>query len=352
MSIYKRDEVCWFTFTHQGKRIQKSAKTRNRRLAEKRERSYRTALENGEFGIKEPTSKQKNVTVSALLDRLEQHYRSDGKLSPQNLSALAVARRAFGAKLSDSLTKQDLDRYIEKRIDQGAKNATINRILEKVARAYRLAKLEPPEIQHLSEKNNVRRGFFERAEFDAVASHLPPDVADFAYFGYLSAWRKSEISSLRWADVEADVEGDIIHLRAEDSKNGEGRSIPVAGELLALLERRRKARIVETPPGERLAEWIFHRDGRRIVEFRKAWKTACKRAGCSKLFHDLRRTAVRDLIRSGVPQSVAMDISGHKTISMFKRYNITDKRDKAAAIKRLAEYHQSAAKKVVAMAVQ
>ena len=120
---------------------------------------------------------------------------------------------------------------------------------------------------------------------------------------------------------------------------------PIAGELVALLERRRKARAI----GDRLSEWIFHRDGRRILEFRKSWSPACKRAGCSKLFHDLRRSAVRDMIRSGVPQSVAMDISGHKTVSMFKRYNITDQRDKAAAFERLGEYHESAAKKVIAM---
>jgi integrase len=101
-----------------------------------------------------------------------------------------------------------------------------------------------------------------------------------------------------------------------------------------------------------LAEWIFHRDGRQILEFRKSWASACKRAGCSKLFHDLRRSAVRDMIRSGTPQSIAMAISGHKTISMFMRYNVTDERDKAAAFARLGEYHESAAGKVVAMAGQ
>jgi integrase len=153
---------------------------------------------------------------------------------------------------------------------------------------------------------------------------------------------------LRWADIE----NDTIHLRGEDSKNREPRSIPVTGELIQVIERRRRARAFETPEGEQLSEWIFHREGNgnRIAEFRKAWASACKRAGCpGKLFHDLRRTAVRDLVRSGVPQSVAMDISGHKTISMFKRYNITDQRDKVAAFQHLAEHHEKARKKVVTM---
>jgi integrase len=262
-------------------------------------------------------------------------------LSPQNLSTLAVCRRAFGARMAGNLTKECVDAYIERRVAQSARNATINRVTGILARAYRLSKRQPPEIQHLTE-NNARKGFFERAEFEVVARNLPPDLSDFCRFGYLTGWRKSEISSLRWADLEGDT---TIHLRPENSKNREGRSIPIAGELVALLERRRKARVI----GDRLSEWVFHRDGRRILEFRKSWAAACKRAGCSKLFHDLRRSAVRDMIRSGVPQSVAMDISGHKTVSMFKRYNITDQRDKAAAFERLGEYHESAAKKVVPM---
>jgi integrase len=64
--------------------------------------------------------------------------------------------------------------------------------------------------------------------------------------------------------------------------------------------------------------FVFHRDGVRIQSFAKAWNTACKKAGYSgKLVHDLRRTGVRNLIRAGVPQSVAMKISGHKDARIF-----------------------------------
>ena len=87
--------------------------------------------------------------------------------------------------------------------------------------------------------------------------------------------------------------------------------------------------------------FVFHRDGERIQSFGKAWHTACERAGHpGKLVHDLRRTGVRNLIRAGVPQSVAMKISGHKDARIFARYNIVDTNDVAEAMRKVSQYEQ------------
>jgi integrase len=192
-----------------------------------------------------------------------------------------------------------------------------------------------PLIRHLSEGGNARQGFFTDTEFRSVVEGLPKYLRDFARFGYLTGWRKGEIASLRWEDVD----GDTIRLRAENSKNGEGRTVTIDGELTEIIERRKAARQVKTDAGVTLADLVFHHNGHAIVDFRKAWASACSVAGVSgKLFHDLRRTAVRNMVRAGVPERVAMSISGHKTRSIFDRYNIVSERDLRDAMLRTHTY--------------
>ncbi len=173
-----------------------------------------------------------------------------------------------------------------------------------------------------------------------MIENLPAYLRDFTLFGFLVGWRKDEIASLEWADVD----GDCIRLRPENSKNGEGRVIVLEGELADLMERRKAARSVKTETGTALAALIFHRDGSPIGDIRKAWATACKLVGCpGRLFHDLRRTSVRNMIRAGVPEKVAMTVSGHKSRNIFDRYNIVNESDLRAAMRRTQDYLKDAA---------
>lgn len=133
---------------------------------------------------------------------------------------------------------------------------------------------------------------------------LPDYLQDFTRFGYITGWRKGEIASLLWADVD----GDVIRLRPENSKNKQGRSVPLRDsegkltEVSGLIENRRRARKFEGDQGPVFASHVFHHNGQPIGDIRKAWATACKSVGLDgKLFHDLRRTAVRNMIRAGSP---------------------------------------------------
>ena len=132
--------------------------------------------------------------------------------------------------------------------------------------------------------------------------------------------------TLTWAQVDWD--GQVITISGDKTKGEDDRVFPfgVAPDLKALLEERWAARD---------GLFVFHRSGKRIKTFIKAWRNACRRAGVpGKLVHDLRRTAAREFRRAGVTEGVIMKASGWKTRSMFDRYNIIDQDDLARGVAR------------------
>jgi integrase len=298
---------------------------------------------------------QDRIKVSKLLDALEADYKLRDKDSPQFRAHLKHVREYFGAWRAIEVSPEAVDRYIVGRQESGSAAETINRSTQLLAQAFRLAVerrhlATAPQIRHVSEKGNARQGFFSDADVQALMQHLPNYPRDFVQFAYLTGWRKGEIASLRWSDVE----GDVVRLRTENSKNGEARAVTLSGDLGHLFELRRAARQIKTIGGVVLASYVFHREGTPVGDFRKAWSTACVAAGlgryecnrrkhvgsgrsCEKcgvkarytarIFHDLRRTAVRNMVRAGVPERVAITISGHKTRAIFDRYNIVNEAD-------------------------
>ena len=256
-----------------------------------------------------------------------------------------------GALSGSDVTSDVVGKYIESLRVEEYSNASINRRTQLLGQAFKIAMRNKqissaPFIPGLSEVGNERQGFFETADFEAVIAQLPEYLRDFARFGFLTGWRKGSIESLRWADVGEDV----IYLRAENSKTRKVETMPLEGELAAIIERRRSAQMVKDGNcTNRLAEFVFHREGQPIGDFRKAWATARKKANVDhKLFHDLRRTASRNMIVAGVPQAVAMKITGHRTDSMFRRYAIVDEAQKREALAKTQQHlAASAGRKVV-----
>ena len=160
-----------------------------------------------------------------------------------------------------------IEAYITARRGNQKSNATINRELELLRRALRLAhdrQLLPsiPKVRVLPE-NNTRQGFFERPDLEAVVTALPAYLRDFTRFAYLTGWRKGEIISLKWTDVNRDA--GAIRLRPEAAKTGRGRTVMLEGDLAADQpslagpahgERwRRPSRRAGVPP-RRASQWV------------------------------------------------------------------------------------------------
>jgi integrase len=163
-----------------------------------------------------------------------------------------------------------------------------------------------------------------------------------------------EILNLTWAQV--DLANRTVRLNPGETKNKKGRVIVLEGERLATVKAQWEKRKVATLPGQSptpLCPYVFHRNGRRISDPRKAWQKACATTGLgNKLLHDFRRTAVRDMVRADVPEKVAMTISGHKTRSVFDRYDIVDEEDLRQAALRHAEHVQNQAQTAKVAAVK
>ncbi len=283
------------------------------------------------------------VTVGELLDALMTDYRNNDKPSIQKIEGVCKnhLRPYFGHWKACTVT--DVSRYIEKRRANGAQNATINRELAALRRAFVLGVQErkillsmKPYIPHLKE-NNVRTGFFECDQFESVRKHLPEELQPVITFAYLTGWRiNSEILKLQWNQV--DFKAGTVRLNPGATKNEEGRLFPfkVDAELTAVLDAQKAHTDVLQKDKGMICPWVFHRAGRPIKDYRKAWANACTAAGVpGRIPHDFRRTAVRNLERARVSRSSAMKLTGHKTEAVYRRYAIVEEADLAEAVSKL-----------------
>jgi integrase len=316
---------------------------------------------------------QQRLNVSDMLDALRADYELRGKWNERTNSAVKKVRERFGAWRAVAVTSEAVANWQLKLREDEYRDATINRFCQLLAQSFNLAierkhLSSGPVIKHLSEVGNERKGFFTEREIHSVIANLPEYLKDFVLFAYITGMRRGEVKSLRWSDVQ----GDAITLQAVNSKNGEGRTIPLEGELAELIERRQTARRIEKKGVVTTSDYVFHDGGKPVGEFRKAWATACcmARVGtfvcpkCSgpvdakykceecgqwkreqlryvgRIVHDLRRCAARNLLAAGVPQAVAMKITGHKTDSMFRRYAIVTVDQQREALHAAAMYRQ------------
>lgn len=337
-SIFQRRGIWYVQFSVRGKVRQLSARTTNEAKARRFLRQQLAAALDG----RAPTDR--SVRLADLWHQLESDYRRNGRRSLRRArQAWAHIEQAFGNPRAADLDARDMTDYERTRSAAGAKPATVRYELATLRRAFRIGArtglVAAVPCMPSIVPDNARKVFFTRAEFDAIHRNLPEPVADTALFAFYTGWRRQEILGLRWRDV--DFAAGIA--RAERTKNGDSRDFPFAAtpELAAMLARRHALAALLATDG-RPVPFVFHRLGRPIRDFRAAWDAALAKAGFTdrRIFHDLRRTATRNLVRAGVSRDVARTLTGHRTDSIFTRYNITDATDLEQAAANLARYQE------------
>ena len=231
-------------------------------------------------------------------------------------------------------------------------NAQINRETQVLGRMFSLAKhddriIHRPHIPKLKEPRQPRKGFFEYAEFVTVRDQLDPHLRNIVEFEYVTGWRiETEVLPLVWRQVDF-LAGEVRIDDPRSTKNEEARVFPFTDDLRRVLKAQWKLT-------EHLhAESVFchvagMRAGQRVSYggFYKAWRRAIRGAGVTRVPHDFRRTAIRNLERDGVPRSVAMAMVGQKTEDVYRRYAIVDEamiREAAVKMNRGAKVRRTTA---------
>jgi integrase len=338
--IKRRGRIWWIRYYRGGRRYEES--TRSDKHGEAVEL---LKIREGDIARGVPVTSQigRYRFEDAAVD-IEAEYLANGRRSLGHLTRRITLhlKPYFGGRRMATITTVDIRAFTRKRLDAGAAPAEVNRELAVLKRMFTLAVqssklLHRPHCPMLVE-HNTRTGFFEQDLFEAVRAQLPAAIQPVVTFAYLTGWRvPSEVLPLEWRQV--DLKAGTVRLDPGTTKNRDGRLFPFGDHLLALRDlleaQRRLTTDVEKKRGA-ICPWVFHRNGKRIRNFRGAWLKACEAAGLTGMIpHDFRRTAVRNLERAGVSRSVAMQLTGHRTEAVYRRYAIVSEGDLGAGLDKL-----------------
>ncbi len=363
--IYQRagTSLWWVKYSRNGKSICESSRTTDKRKAGNMLRRRLGEISTGVY----LGPQVERTMVDELAQDFLSEYRANNRRSVGNASArwLLHLKPFFGVCRAAEVSTPLLNRYIESRQQQGAKNATINRELAALKRMLNLGRRNQ-KVRNLPvfprlEENNVRSGFLDDAHYRKLVETCP-DLWFRAVLevGRTYGWRRREVTGMRVSQV--DLLRRTLRLEPGSTKNGEGREVSMTNAVYTLL--------TACVQGKQPQDYVFTRaDGKPVRDFRKTWRNACAKVGlgrytcrrCSQqvtgakceacdnsrqlkysglIFHDLRRTAARNLRRAGVAEGVIQKIGGWKTRSVFERYAIIAQSDIQDAMAKLEAIEQ------------
>ncbi|MGH9735982.1 MAG: tyrosine-type recombinase/integrase [Candidatus Acidiferrales bacterium] len=376
--IWLVGNIWWIQYYSRGRQVRESSRSKTFTVAERKLKRRIAAADAGLLDL----PNVKRLRYESLRSALLADYRTNGRKSlflrksdkTEQICGLKHLDGFFAGYRAVNITTDTVRDFVAKRQAEGAANSTINRSLAALRSMFFLAKKDNklrdvPHVPMLKEPP-ARKGFLEYAQFQNLRQALPEHLRPVVTLGFYTGMRLGEIKNLKRSNVS--LLDRQIHLDPGTTKNDEARAIPLTGELPDMLKI-----LLQHNPN---SEFVFTRDGNPLVSFRKAWVSACIATGlgflvcrtcgennpeagrldakrvcprcgkkvprsrakyCGLIFHDLRRTGVRNLVRASVPERVAMAISGHKTRAVFERYNIVSERDLNNAGRALENYLSS-----------
>ena len=322
----RESNVYWIGYSVDGKKYRESAKTERKREAE--DLLARRLVAKGQA----PAARvAEQTTFEDLCELIRDDYWENGRKTGKKLDrTIGHLATSFDGWRAAAIDEGAIKKHITKRLRAGAAPATVNHDIAAIKRmirlGYQLRMVERvPDVPMLS-LDNARKGFFEEADLATLLKHLPADLRPLIEVAYITGWRKEELLTRDWRHVDFDAGW----LTLETSKNQEGRQFPLIPRLRAVLEAQEARRKrMEVRLGAIIPSVFFRTTkryaGNRIKNPNRAFAKARKAAGLDdRIIHDFRRTAVRNLVRAGVPEKVAMELTGHKTRAVFDRYNIVN----------------------------
>ncbi len=332
-SLLQRGRIWWMQYCQDGRVYRESTGTNVKAIAESKLRKRLTEIEAGKFrGLA-----AEKMTVGEMMKTLFTK-KENGEL--HHAKSLDWDKRrwnihlepTFGHLKARAVTEDKISQYIAARKAEDAAAASINRELALLRRAFAIhSHIACPKFPRLKE-DNVRKGFLSDEQYTKLAAECAKEglwLRTLLEIGANYGLRRGEMLSLRVEQV--DKATGRVRLEGSQTKNGSARAFTLTSDarylMFALIEGKKPEDSVFTRP-----------DGSPIGDFRKLWANVCERAGVpGLLIHDLRRTAVRNMVRSGVSDNIAMAISGHKTRSVFDRYDIVSEADLDAAAAKIEQ---------------
>ena len=291
------------------------------------------------------SDRPERVRMNQLFDLVIEVGQIRGIVSQDDVELIIEKRLRprFGDMLAQQVTNQEIRRYTKERLaekkvakkkttnsDSNPKlfaKATINKELAYLRRAFKLGASEtPPLVIHvprfemLDTSDNVREGTLEHEAYRKVRDLLNPHGRIALVLAYHTGARAGELRHIRIDRI--DFKAARINLPGFTTKNGKPRYLPIFGDMQVEIE-------MAISKGNPDCPFLIQRDGQQVSKsgWKKNWATACESAGVSAaLFHDLRRTALTNMIDAGYSEKEAMEVSGHKTRAVFDRYHIISAR--------------------------